>query len=75
MSFKNGFNKEAAKAPKALSLGGKARALGQDLLQHAGKGAKAVGSHLKNNRKDYLMGGAAAGTLGTAYGVNKRSKK
>jgi hypothetical protein len=31
-----------------------------------------VGKHLKRYRKDYLMGGAAAGSLGTAYGANHK---
>ena len=33
---------------------------------------KSVGKHLSKYRKDYLMGTAAAGSLGTAYGANKR---
>jgi len=33
-------------------------------------GSKA-GRHLARHRKDYLMGAAAVGSLGTAYGANK----
>jgi len=35
---------------------------------------KAVGKHLSKHRKDYLMGAAAAGSLGTAYGANRKKK-
>lgn len=42
------------------------------------KTAKAIGNigkHLHKHRKDYLMGVAATGSLGTAYGANKSHKK
>lgn len=38
-----------------------------------GKTAGAL-AHLRKNRKDYLMGAAAAGSLGTAFGANKKAK-
>lgn len=72
MAFLPGFSKSAAAAPQ--SLGSQAKGLGKGLLKHLGDGAKGVGQHMKKNRKDYLLGAAAAGSLGTAYGANKGKK-
>lgn len=70
--FTQGFEKTSAKAPAGM---------GKDLKAAASKaggvlksGLKSIGSHLKANRKDYMMGGAAAGALGTAYGANRKKK-
>ena len=32
-----------------------------------------IGKHFVKHRKDYLMGAAAMGSLGTAYGANKKT--
>jgi hypothetical protein len=67
--FTKGFEKSAAKvAPKAAAKA--AGGLGHELK----KGMSSIGKHLKTNRKDYMMGGTAAGALGTAYGSNKKKK-
>ena len=33
---------------------------------------KSIGSHFFKHRKDYLMGTAAVGSIGTAIGANKK---
>lgn len=64
--FTKGFEKTSAKAVAAKAAGG----IGHELK----KGLKSIGSHLKANRKDYMMGGAAAGAVGTAVGTNRKKK-
>lgn len=37
-------------------------------------GLKSVGSHLKANRKDYMMGAGAAGAVAAGIGANRKKK-
>jgi hypothetical protein len=54
------------------TAGGKAPAKAAGGLMHELKGAaSSVGQHIKKNRKDYLLGTAAVGSLGTAIGANR----
>lgn len=67
--FTKGFEKTSAKAVAAAKAA-KSSGLGHELKQSL----SSIGTHLKKNRKDYMMGGAAVGALGTAVGSNRKKK-
>lgn len=62
MKFIEGFEKVAETAASKI------RAIGNLGRQKARK----VARHLKKHRRDYVMTAGAAGSLGAAYGSNKK---
>lgn len=73
----NGTPEEQATVRAAVhkKYPGMGKTAGSAIVGVAGRSAGKVTKHVGKYRKDYLMGGAAAGSLGTAYGANHKKDK
>jgi hypothetical protein len=69
--FTLGFEKTAGPAIAENLFNDRLKRVGHSIARKT----KDVAKHVVKNRRDYLFGGGAAGTIGTAIGVNRKKDK